>query len=244
LKEKSDIGKDLFSFLWEFVFSYSFLNAKKHLREKNLKILKFDVWEESSIERYKTRKITPFLESMFEPKSITYIDIDSHLVRKAKILFSKKSRIFIKGNICSMPFKNESFDIVVDFSTTDHLSEKEFLKSLKETSRVLKSGGLYLIYHLNKEYFNIEEWNKIYSEDLIPSYARNLSDIAKKLKKLNFEILNSFYFFPFLYDVTLRWFYFLNRHRTIFALLPRKVKFRFFDNPKLNLFFFLLAQKI
>jgi SAM-dependent methyltransferase len=244
LKRKIVIGKFLSSSLWEFVFSYSFLRSKKYLNRKSLKVLKFDVWEESDVERYKIRKLTPLIEKIFKPVSITYIDIDPQLIKIAKKLLPKKNRIFVNANICCMPFKNESFDVVVDFSTTAHLNDKEFSKALKEISRVLKHKGLYLLYHINKEYFNIEEYNKLYTQDLIPSYPKKLEDVLWKLQQQNFEILEHFYFFPFLYDTCFRWVYFLNRHKNIFLYLPKRIKFRFFDNPRLNLFFYILARKL
>lgn len=233
-----------FFLLYNFFFSHTFILSKKYLISKNPTILKFDVWEESSYERTKIRNLTPLIEKIFIPKKIIYVDIEALLVSQAKRLFKDKKFNFIIGDISKLPLISEIFDVVIDFSTTDHLAKRSFSKALKETYRILKKGGIFLIYHLNKEYFNIDEWNKYYKMNIIPSFPRNEKEVVNELKKVGFKILiKNYYFYPFIYDKTLRWFYFFSRHKFLFDVLPSLIKYRFFNSRTLNLFFFILAKK-
>jgi SAM-dependent methyltransferase len=49
----------------------------------------------------------------------------------------------IEGNINSMTFKDEEFDCAMSCSTFEH--DKYFWKSIAETRRILKKGGLFVV---------------------------------------------------------------------------------------------------
>lgn len=46
-----------------------------------------------------------------------------------------------KGSATKVPFKTNTFDLVTAISVIEHLKEKQFIKFLKETKRVLRRGG-------------------------------------------------------------------------------------------------------
>lgn len=52
------------------------------------------------------------------------------------------ANIFLCSDVLQLPFKRDTFDIILSVSTLDHFEKKEkFLKSMNELLRVLKSGG-------------------------------------------------------------------------------------------------------
>jgi len=53
---------------------------------------------------------------------------------------------FILGNGCNLPFKKETFDVVVCCGVLDHVYNQR--RFLRECRRVLKNNGLFLCYYL------------------------------------------------------------------------------------------------
>ncbi len=225
------------------LFFYPFFKLQKNVRN-NLTVLKFDVWEESSYRISKIRHLPFLIKRMFDPQKIFFVDIDKKLVELAKKNIKKfgfKKALIYNADISNMPFKDGSFDLIIDFSTTDHLKMAKLKKTIEEIYRVLKKKGFAIIYHLNSEYFNIKQWNYAYSKTF-PSYPRKLSTFEKLLGK-KFKIIKYGYCFPFFADTTLLIFYRFVYNK-LYRFLPRKLLFSFFDLPKLNLFFYLIIRKI
>jgi SAM-dependent methyltransferase len=75
---------------------------------------------------------------IFHPNNIDCIEIDKGVINKAKESYPDYD--FVLGNIQKMPFEDERYDVVLDFSTIDH--QKDYKKTLDEYRRVLKPGGL------------------------------------------------------------------------------------------------------
>jgi len=88
-----------------------------------------------------------------------------------EMLKSGKSReLFIQGDMENLPFKNNSFDAVLSFSSFMNLSDLK--KGLIETKRVLNKDGLFIVTLLEKKFtdvflvelnnlFNVQEIKKI-----------------------------------------------------------------------------------
>jgi SAM-dependent methyltransferase len=242
--EKLNLLIDNFlSRIWYPFFIYPFFKIYKIIG-KNPIILKFDVWEESSLEISQVRHLPYLIRKIFNPKEIFFIDIDKKLVNLAKKNmkhFKFKKAAVVNGNIANMPFKDSAFELVIDFSTMDHLNLMELKKTMREIHRVLKKNGYVITYNLNSEYFNIKNWNYRYRK-FFPSFARKLSTIKALLSK-KFEIVDYGYTFPLFADYTLLICYrFI--YNKLYRFLPRKLLFSFFNSPKLNLFFYLIARKI
>lgn len=251
---KSSILKNrekAFSKLYYYSFLYPFIEVKKIKNSNDLSILKFDVWEESSLRESRIRHISFLIKKIFNPKEIYFVDIDKELVKTARRNikeFGFKKTVIVNGDVRSLPFKDEKFDIVIDFSTTDHLPVNDFKKTIKEVYRVLKSDGIYLIYHLNSQYFNIEEWNKGYVKSSsikkfkFPSFPRSCKNVIHILQKSNFTIQKTGFIYPFFFDSTLliHWRFVKNK---IFELIPINLCFSFFNLPSLNMFFYIISEK-
>jgi len=243
-------SEEAFSKMYFYFFLYPFLEVRKIKPSNNLSILKFDVWEESSLRVSKIRHLPFLIKKIFNPKEIYFVDIDKELVKMARKnmkFFGFRKAIVIKGDIRHLPLPNEKFDIVIDFSTTDHLPFKDLKKTIKEVYRVLKEDGIYLMYHLNSDYFNIKRWNYYYenvdiSSEKLPSFPRRLEKIKDLLLAEKFAILKEGYCFPFYFDSTLFIYYrfLLNK---IYEFLSRQFIFNLFNYPFLHVFFYLVALK-
>ncbi len=55
-----------------------------------------------------------------------------------------------QGSMTELPYRNQSFDLVVDVLATHCLTEAEFVRCLRETGRILKCGGMFFSYMLSK----------------------------------------------------------------------------------------------
>ncbi len=67
----------------------------------------------------------------------------------------------VQANALSLPFKDESFDVVVSFETIEHVDEGELF--VEEMKRVLKEGGIFICSTPNVKYtahppFHLKEY--------------------------------------------------------------------------------------
>ena len=243
--------KKAFSKMYFYLFLYPFIEIRKIKPSNNLHILKFDVWEESSLRVSKIRHLPFLIKKIFNPKEIYFVDIDKELVKMARKnmkIFGFRKAIVIKGDIRHLPFPDEKFDIIIDFSTTDHLPLKDLKKTIEELYRVLKKNGVFLIYHLNSKYFNIRRWNYIYSKKRslegknFPSFPRSIDTVKKIMQKNGFLILKEGFVFPFYVDTSLFLYLRLLRNNILNNLPPRLIT-SFLNSQVLNLFFYIIAIK-
>ncbi len=77
------------------------------------------------------------------------VDIDPALVKTAhaRLTLSHKKAGFVVGRVESLPYRSGTFDICVANSILEHAADWE--ATLKEITRVLKSGGLLVFYTTN-----------------------------------------------------------------------------------------------
>ena len=120
----------------------------------------------------------------------------------------KKGLHFDVMDVCDMAYKDETFDLIIDKSTIDALlcGDHSFMivaKMLKEISRVLKTGGIYLIVsygkpenrmiHLERDHlaFDIQIYTIKRKDDDDDTEKIHYVYICKKLTEAN-ENLNNF----------------------------------------------------
>lgn len=99
--------------------------------------------------------------------------------------------IFLQKDIRATGFSDNSFDIVCDFSTGDHLTLQDFVSMIKEAHRVLRPSGLFLCSYQNATYFvgePLEHWRKD------AGYSRSMTTLNAGLaiQSVGFYILQSF----------------------------------------------------
>ncbi|ACT04451.1 methyltransferase domain-containing protein [Paenibacillus sp. JDR-2] len=83
---------------------------------------------------------------------VTGIDIDAASARLAERDYGGEGIRFEKGDVLKLPFEGESFDAVVSFETIEHVSEGAAW--IRESARVLKPGGLFIVSTPNRSVTN------------------------------------------------------------------------------------------
>ncbi len=87
--------------------------------------------------------------------------VQADLIRKER---SKKDQAYINGDVRHLPFKDNTFDLILSTSTLDHFKRSdELTRALKELRRVLKPDGTILLAMNNKCNFNFCFWLTIES---------------------------------------------------------------------------------
>lgn len=86
----------------------------------------------------------------FNERSIKTIGVDScpHSIREC--VRQDKNNKYLIGNALNIPFKPNTFDIVLFLDVIEHLPKGKEIKALKEINRVLKKGGMVILSTPNK----------------------------------------------------------------------------------------------
>jgi SAM-dependent methyltransferase len=214
--------------------------GKQRLRSERPAIIKFDVWEEAS-QQGEHNVLPALIEEVFAPSSVTYVDIEASLIGAAMTNHGVDRKHYVRATIEQLPFGGASFDAVVDFSTTDHLlDEAAFAAALAGIHRVLRPGGLYLLYHINADYFRARPPDPT---EAAPHKPRSLREVRAVLERQGFAIETHQFIYPFLYDKAMRWHRLLEASGRVRALLPAAFKYQFFNLGRFNEFFFVLARR-
>ncbi len=73
---------------------------------------------------------------------VTAIDINNLALQYAR---KKKLDRVIKASVCSLPFKKNSFDVIISLDVIYHKKVEDDIIALKEMNRVLKPGGIIIL---------------------------------------------------------------------------------------------------
>ena len=86
----------------------------------------------------------PTLADLCAPMTLTGIDISGELLAKALDWLRDRSvqAQLVQGDVQDMPFRNRSFDIVIDFGACYHIPHPG--SALREIARVLDRGGIFV----------------------------------------------------------------------------------------------------
>lgn len=155
-------------------------------------------------ERMKNKKIldagcgTGWFSSVAEKRGaiVTSMDLGPKLLEEAaKKTNSKK----IIGSILEMPFKSNSFDIVISSEVIEHTPSPQ--QALKECYRVLKPGGILVVTTPNAFWYfalYIAEKLKLRPYQGLENWS-SFNGIKSDLKKVGFNIQDicGIHFFPF-----------------------------------------------
>jgi SAM-dependent methyltransferase len=79
----------------------------------------------------------------------TGVDLQPLAIRRAKD-FSKLKRVkggfqFVLGDVFSLPFRLNHFDVLIDYGCLHHVMKKDFSRYLKSTLPLLRPGGYFLL---------------------------------------------------------------------------------------------------
>ena len=96
-------------------------------------------------------------------KKVYGIDISIEAVEYAKNNFSRDNIEFLNSSIESLPFEDNTIDVIVSFETIEHVDLTAQNKFLNEINRVLKKDGVLIISTPNKEvYSDMVNYNNEY----------------------------------------------------------------------------------
>tara|TARA_Y100001968_G_C19454442_1_gene771590 strand:+ start:36815 stop:37504 length:690 start_codon:yes stop_codon:yes gene_type:complete len=117
------------------------------------------------------------------------------------IEYSKKRNLekitYVASNSFKLPFKDNSFDLVVNVTVIEHIPRKYCDQFLLEMKRVLKPNGTFLIRNDAWFYGLLEKWG-YYDKEADPTHINMMTprELKKILRKLGFIIVSEAYF-PF-----------------------------------------------
>lgn len=83
--------------------------------------------------------------------SVTGLDLAGEAIASARDTFGSERVRFAEGSASAMPFRSQSFDLVVAFEVIEHLTDWQSL--LTEVQRVLVPGGSFLVSTPNKAFY-------------------------------------------------------------------------------------------
>lgn len=112
--------------------------------------------------------------------------------------FSKQSSVDVKlicADCGSLPFKSNSFDMLILIDLVEHLNKSLYEETIVECYRVLKNGGRIAIYTPNNEHFIelLRKRNIILSTFQGHTNLMNLKEVTNILQKHNFSLEKAYY---------------------------------------------------
>ncbi|PAM68734.1 SAM-dependent methyltransferase [Stenotrophomonas maltophilia] len=114
--------------------------------------------------------------------SVVGVDISAEAVAHAQGKYACGSLEFVEASAASLPFPDDSFDVVVSFETIEHHDQHE--EMLSEIRRVLRPGGLLVLSSPNKQYYSIEPGysnpyhvKELFREELLALAGRHFSAV-------------------------------------------------------------------
>lgn len=90
----------------------------------------------------------PFLKKYFPDSHLTGVDVSEHSLEIAQKRFSGQAE-FVAFDGHRLPFKDGSFELVVAACVFHHIEPELRVSLVKEILRVLRPGGLFLLYEHN-----------------------------------------------------------------------------------------------
>jgi ubiquinone/menaquinone biosynthesis C-methylase UbiE len=112
----------------------------------------------------------------FLDKNVIGLDLSLEMLKSGK-----DKEIFIQGDIENLPFKNNSFDTILSFSSFMNLSNLK--KGLLEVKRILNKNGLFVVTLLEKKLTDtfLDDLNSLF----------DVQEIKKLGEDVGFVCLNS-----------------------------------------------------
>lgn len=120
---------------WSFYLGKCIEMVSKH---NSKSVLKTDTWNEAK--NYPNGGIVPYLMKLFPYTYFKVIDIDNEFIAEAKARFPSLDVGY--GDIRALPFESNTFDMILDMSTLDHILESDIPSVITEYSGVLRQGGI------------------------------------------------------------------------------------------------------
>ncbi len=135
-------------------------------------VLKTDLWNESvSTERE--------MLAYFKKACQVGTDISSVVCKGA---YARNKALFVsQGDVRNLPLKDGSFDVILDISTIDHVSEDDAVKVIAEYSRLLSKNGVLFLLYAQKYPFARHYWNNAFAGVYLLDSKLIGSNVSKQL---------------------------------------------------------------
>lgn len=119
-------------------------------------------------------------------KEVVGVDLSSKIIDHAQNKYIKSNLSFLVGSASSIPFENDTFDVVVSYETLEHLYEHE--EMISECHRVLKNNGILIISTPEKKTYSDKSNynNKHHTREL---YLNEFKDLISS----QFEFINVYF---------------------------------------------------
>jgi ubiquinone/menaquinone biosynthesis C-methylase UbiE len=115
------------------------------------------------------------------------IDIDKRAIDIARSYFRKPRLEFICGDMEGLPFRDNSFQVVISFGSLDHVEDAKM--TLSECKRVLCEGGTFIVSLVTREFITLP----LFNHPLDPFHQKEFNcDELTRLVKVYFPRLELF----------------------------------------------------
>ena len=178
------------------MFSEQFINAFHIDREKKVRILEIGCGPGA---------LAGALHRWYPNAEITGLDLDTAFIRFAKE--NEKGVTFLEGDAQKLPFEDESFDVTISNTVSEHIPPEAFFG---EQMRVLKKGGICLVLSARKGYrqksqfekkteFEDKFWERVLQFDdsmerfSVGKYGMNEQSLPKTMEEYGFQSVSTAY---------------------------------------------------
>lgn len=178
------------------MFSDQFLKAFQIDREKKIRILEIGCGPGA---------LAGALRRWYPNAEITGMDLDTAFIRFARE--NEEGVTFIEGDATNLPFENETFDVTISNTVSEHIPPEAFFG---EQKRVLKKGGVCLVLSARRGYrqksqfegkteFENDFWERVSQFDdsmerfSVGKYGMNEQTLPKTMEDFGFDSISTAY---------------------------------------------------
>lgn len=178
------------------MFSDQFMNAFQIDREKKIRILEIGCGPGA---------LAGALRRWYPNAEITGMDLDTAFIRFARE--NEEGVTFMEGDATNLPFENETFDVTISNTVSEHIPPEAFFG---EQKRVLKKGGVCLVLSARRGYrqksqfegkteFENDFWQRVSQFDdsmerfSVGKYVMNEQTLPQTMQEFGFDSISTAY---------------------------------------------------
>lgn len=178
------------------MFSDQFLKAFQIDREKKIRILEIGCGPGA---------LAGALRRWYPNAEITGMDLDTAFIRFARE--NEEGVTFMEGDATNLPFENETFDVTISNTVSEHIPPEAFFG---EQKRVLKKGGVCLVLSARRGYrqksqfegkteFENDFWQRVSQFDdsmerfSVGKYGMNEQTLPQTMQEFGFDSISTAY---------------------------------------------------
>ena len=178
------------------MFSDQFMDAFQIDREKKIRILEIGCGPGA---------LAGALHRWYPNAEITGMDLDTAFIRFARE--NEEGVTFMEGDATNLPFENETFDVTISNTVSEHIPPEAFFG---EQKRVLKKGGVCLVLSARRGYrqksqfegkteFENDFWQRVSQFDdsmerfSVGKYGMNEQTLPQTMQEFGFDSISTAY---------------------------------------------------